>query len=326
MGDVVLLLPTVRMLCRCWPDAQITWITSRPASEILQGLDGVRLVVIEKPTSLFDYWRLWRRFKACNFDVLLCMQASFRVNLMYPLIPSMRKIGFDNKRGKDGHRWFVDEQIPYRDEHLLDGFVGFAQHLGAGDLNIHWKLPINPEHQQFARDHLISGRWVAVNPSASKAERNWSVERFLQLIEKIQARWDVGIVLTGGPDVAEIERGKKIAARVNVTNLIGKTTPKQLAAVLSLTEVLVAPDTGPVHVAVAQNVPVVGLFAVARPELTGPYGRMEYSVNCYPDAVKTYLNKDIAKVDWHDRVHDNNAMSLITVDAVMDKLTVVLGP
>ena len=326
LGDVVLLLPTVRMLRRRWPDAQIVWITSQPACEILLDLDDVCLEVIEKPTSLFDYWRLRRYFKVYSFDVLLCMQASFRTNLMYPLIPSMRKIGFDDKRGREGHRWFVNEQIQYRDEHLLDGFAGFARYLGVDDLTVHWNLPINPEHQRFARDQLASGRWVAINPSASKAERNWPVERFLHLIDKIQARWGVGVVLTGGPGVEEMERGKKISANVSVLNLIGKTTPKQLAAVLSLTEVLVAPDTGPVHIAVAQNVPVVGLYAVARPELTGPYGRIEYSVNCYPDAVRTYLKNDMANADWHERVHDKNAMSLITVDAVMHKLADVLDP
>ncbi len=324
LGDVVLLVPTVRMLQSAWPDAQITWITCDPARKILQGLSGVRFEVIEKPASLIEYWRLRRQYSAQHFDILLCMQASLRANLIYPLIPAARKIGFDNKRGKDGHRWFVKEQIAYKDEHLLDGFRGFAHYLGVNDQVLQWNIPINPEDEQFARAQLELGRWVAINPCASKAERDWPVSRFLQLIDKIKAGWNVGIVLTGGPNPREVAIAKNIAVNTEVLNLVGKTTPKQLIAVLARAEVLVAPDTGPVHLAVAQNIPVVGLYAVARPELSGPYDRMEFSVNCYPDAVHTFLHKKFADADWHERVHHKQAMSLITVDAVMEKLACLL--
>ena len=324
LGDVVLLVPTVRILQRAWPNARITWITCGPASKILQGLSGVQLEVIDKPASPMDYWRLWRKFRVHRFDILLCMQASLRSNLIYPLIPAIRKIGFDNIRGRDGHRWFVKEQIEYKNEHLLEGFKSFAHYLGVSDEALQWYLPIGPKHDKFARDQLKSGRWIAINPCASKPERNWPIARFLQLIDKIKSNWDVDVVLTGGTNASEVAIAKNIEINADILNLVGKTTPKQLAAVLARAEVLVAPDTGPVHIAVAQNIPVVGLYAVARPELSGPYGCMEFSVNCYPDAVRTYLHKEFAEAGWHERVHHKQAMSLITVDAVMEKLACLL--
>lgn len=324
LGDVVLLVPTVRMLQRTWPAAEITWITCNPASKILDGLSGVRIESIDKPASFKDYWRLWQRFKEDWFDVLLCMQASFRSNLIYPLIPAARKIGFDSKRGKDGHRWFVWEQIDYRDEHLLDGFLGFARYLGAPDGPLDWGLAIDAEHERFADEQLPSGRWIAINPSASKSERNWPVERFLEFVQKVRARWPVNIVLTGGSDHNEEKVAKRIAMDVGVLNLVGKTTPKQLAAILGRVSVLVAPDTGPVHIAISQNTPVVGLYAVARPQLSGPYGQLDFTVNCYPQAVREFLGKDAAEAGWHERVHCRQAMSLISVDAVVQKLARVL--
>lgn len=324
LGDVILLVPTVRVLQRRWPDVEITWITSNPSARILWGLSGVEIKLIDKPKLPADYWRLWRTFESYRFDVLLCMQASLRTNLIYPLIAATRKIGFDNKRGRDGHRWFVREQIDYREEHLLDGFLGFARYLGADDCRWEWNLALEPKHHDFANENLGKGCWVAINPSASKAERNWCTGRFVELVTRIKTRWGLNVVLTGGPTMNEVGVARVIARRADVLDLVGKTSPKQLAAVLQRVLALIAPDTGPIHIAVAQQTPVVGLYAIARPELSGPYGQIHHTVNCYPQAVREFLHQDSSAVDWHTRVHHREAMALITVDAVMEKLAGIL--
>jgi heptosyltransferase I len=106
--------------------------------------------------------------------------------------------------------------------------------------------------------------------------------------------------------------------------LSGKTTPKQLAALLSLVDVLIAPDTGSVHIARAMNTPVIGLYVVASLKLTGPYQRLEYCVDRYPQAVQKFLGKNPDELPWNTRVHHPDAMSLITVDDVMQHLEKVL--
>jgi heptosyltransferase I len=108
-------------------------------------------------------------------------------------------------------------------------------------------------------------------------------------------------------------------------NLCGKTTPKQLAALLSHLEVLIAPDTGAVHIARAMDTPVIGLYAVASPKLTGPYQRMEYCVDRYPQAVRKFLDKDPDPIPWNTRVHHSEAMGLITVGDVMQQLEKLLA-
>jgi heptosyltransferase I len=108
-------------------------------------------------------------------------------------------------------------------------------------------------------------------------------------------------------------------------NLSGKTTPKQLAALLSLVDVLIAPDTGSVHIARAMDTPVIGLYAVASPKLTGPYQRMEYCVDRYPQAVLKFLGKNPEQLPWNTRVHNPEAMALITVEDVMQQLEKVLA-
>ena len=68
------------------------------------------------------------------------------------------------------------------------------------------------------------------------------------------------------------------------------------------------------------NTPVVGLYAVASPTLSGPYKAQEYIVNRYPEAVRKFLDKDPDCVPWNTRVHNPDAMALIQTEDVMQQL------
>ena len=168
--------------------------------------------------------------------------------------------------------------------------------------------------------------WVAIHPHSSKTERNWLPERYEELVKQVVARWKCGVVLSGGSSAAELSLCERLAqlAPGHTINLCGKSTLKQLAALLSLVDVLIAPDTGSVHIARAMNTPVIGLYAVASPKLSGPYRHLEYCVDRYPEAVNRYLGKDAGRLPWNTRVHDPRAMSLITVADVMSQLDKVL--
>jgi len=169
--------------------------------------------------------------------------------------------------------------------------------------------------------------WVAIHPHASKAERNWLPERYATLIKEITSRKACSILLTGGSSAEELALCEQLTQLVpgRILNLCGKTTPTQLAALLGQVVVLVAPDTGSVHIARAMGTPVVGLYAVASPELTGPYQQLDYCVDRYPQAVEKFLGKNIEQLEWNTRVHHPDAMSLIGVADVMAQLDKLLG-
>jgi heptosyltransferase I len=69
----------------------------------------------------------------------------------------------------------------------------------------------------------------------------------------------------------------------------------------------------------------VGLYAVASPQLSGPYHSQHLVVNRFPDAVRTILGKDPQEVAWKTRVKSRRAMDLITVEEVLAKIEKVLG-
>ena len=328
VGDVVMMVPVIRAIQRTYPALTITWITSQLAYGILAGLPGVDFIVIDKPNSFASFLKVRRQLQPYCFDVLLAAQASLRANLIYPLIKAPRKIGFDLNRARDAHRFFVNERVDFEREHLLDGFMRFAKVLGVADTSVEWNLPVSEEQQIWAKQQLSvkSGPWLAVNPMASKPERNWLIERYISVIDQAAKKWGVNVVLTGGPSAEEQQVSQAIADKVSTDCLVltGKTNLKQMAALLAAVDVLLAPDTGPVHIATAMNTPVVGLYAVAPPELSGPYLSQHLVINKYPEAVATLLKEDPETVAWGKRVHTLEAMKMIHVDEVIDKLGEVL--
>lgn len=328
IGDVVLMVPAVRALQRAFPEAKITWIIGCAAHSLLEGLSGIDFIVVDKPKSWASFYRCYQQLKECSFDVLLAAQASLSANLIYPLIKASIKIGFDNARARDGHRFFVDHQIESRQEHLLDAFMQFAEVLGVAKTKPSWDLSIDDEAACWAQKILMkktlsNKRWLAINPAASKSERNWLPKRYAEIIDIAVARWGVNVVLTGGATEKDVAMSQAVISltTVNCLDLTGKTTLKQLASLLGEVDILLSPDTGPVHMAVAMGTPVVGLYAVVSARLSGPYLAQHLVVDKYDQAVREILQQDPASIAWaKHRVHDARAMELIQVEDVVAQL------
>ena len=130
------------------------------------------------------------------------------------------------------------------------------------------------------------------------------------------------VLVTGGGTEIEHTYGREIAsaARFQVQNLIGKTTLKQLLAILQRASVVLCPDSGPAHMATAVGTPVVGLYATSNRHRTGPYFSQHLVVDKYPEAVAKEFGRPIEALRWGQRVRDPAAMSLITVADVVAKM------
>lgn len=325
LGDVLMAVPLIRTLQASLPQTKLTWIISRPAFDLVEGMDGVEFIVLNKPKSLMDYWRFKKQMSGRKFDVLLAPQASFRTNLLYPLIKAKRKVGYDDYRANDGHRWFVKECITPGFEHTVDGFLKFASVLGITKKIIRWDLPIAAADYQWAEQQLPKkGPILIVNPAASKSERSWPIVRYIEVLRQAQERWQVQVVVTGGPGDLDKQLAEQIMQAIPVINLTGKTRPKQLLALISKATVVLCPDTGPSHMSTAVNTPVIALHAVTNPLISGPYLFQHLVVNHYPEAAEKFLGSKSIEEVWGQHVHGEESMKLITVDEVMDKLSKVL--
>ena len=152
--------------------------------------------------------------------------------------------------------------------------------------------------------------------------RNWRVECYAQVADYARERYGARVVLTGGSTAIEQAYGRDIErlSKSPPTNLIGQTSLKQLLAVLARGSVVLCPDSGPAHMATAVKTPVVGLYATSNRFRTGPYASQHLVVDKYPEAVAREFGRPVEELRWGRRVRDPDAMSLITVGEVVEKL------
>ncbi|MFC4654184.1 MULTISPECIES: glycosyltransferase family 9 protein [Rheinheimera] len=321
IGDVVNACAVVQAIQRQYPEAAITWVIGKVEAKLLEGLSGVRLVVFDKKQGRQAYLQLKRDLQGEVFDCLLHMQLAFRANLASVCIKAKRKIGFDWHSSKELHSLFMSERIEAAPRgHVLDGFRQFAKAIGVEFDRPYWQLPVSAEDTQFALkklDWLPSLKKIAICPAASNAERNWLPERYAAMAD-YAARRGFSVVLCGGSSAIEQQMSMDIKryANTEILDLTGKTSLKQLLAVLKSVSLVLAPDTGPVHMAVAVGTPVIGLYAHSNPDRTGPYHFRDYVVEVYHQSLLEQTGKLASELKWGTRVKGAELMQKISVEQV----------
>lgn len=339
LGDVCNLVPTVRALSRQWPTARITWIVGKAEYSLLSGLEGVELLVYDKSSGFKGMRKLWRELNSRKFDVLLHMQQSIRASVLSLGISADVRLGYDKARAKDWQTLFTNARIaPHEHAHVLESFMDFAQAMGLDThkelLRLDWDIAIPREAEQEAY-HLIKGRKaLVISPCANprlRNFRNWSAEGYAAVIANAWREYGLTSFLTGGNSPAEKEMVQRIKSLCDdlgdgqPVDILGQTTLKGLLAVIRQARAVIAPDSGPVHMANALGTPVVGLYATTNPDRAAPYLWRKYVVNRYPDAVRKFMNTTVDQVKWGTRVRHPEAMSLITPEDVCLQLDRLLS-
>jgi heptosyltransferase I len=248
------------------------------------------------------------------------MQLSLRANLLALLVPARRKIGFPRHLSKELHSVAVSERVALDDDpHVLEGFQAFARALGVPKCPPTWSIPIPAEDATWARDlYPEDARVLVICPAASAPERSWLAERYAAVADHAAAAgWSV--VLTGGPSDCERQLAAAVQSHASqpIANLVGKTSLKALLALLQRADLLLAPDTGPAHMAVSQGTPVIGLYAHSNPARTGPYLFRDEVVSAYEQHVTAQQGKPLAAIKWGTRAKGDNLMTSIGVDEVI---------
>ena len=325
IGDVCNAVSVVQSIQRQHPQAQITWIIGKIEARLLEGLPGVRFVVFDKKLGKAAYSQLKQDLKHDYFDVLLHMQVAFRANVASLCIKARKKIGFDWHTAKELHALFMRHRIePAPRSHVLDGFRQFAKAIGVSEQELGqtptWQLPIPAADELWATEQLAAignTRVLIISPAASKAERNWLPERYAALADYAHAK-GFAVILCGGPTELERNLSQAILASAQqpITDLTGKTNLKQLLALLKHASLVLAPDTGPTHMAVAVGTPVIGLYGHSNPDRTGPYLFRQYVVEVYHQSLLQQYGKTADQLKWGTRVKGTDIMQQISIAAV----------
>lgn len=327
IGDTCHTVPVVRAIQRQWPSTRLTWIVGKTEHSLLRGLEGIEFIVLDKAQGWRGYAAVRRALGGRTFDALLHMHASARANVVSLLVKAPLRIGFDKARARD-HQWlFSNVKLPARPQrHVMDGLFEFAELIGVERGTPRWDIPVSAEDIASIEPYFAAAKpTLVISPCTGQKfrnYRNWRVDWYAEIADHAAERYGAQVLLTGGTTAIEESYGRDIVrlSRSAPLNLIGKTTLKQLLAILQRASVVLCPDSGPAHMATAVGTPVVGLYATSNRHRTGPYFSQHLVVDRYPDAVAKEFGKPIEALRWGQRVRDPAAMSLITVADVKAKL------
>lgn len=329
IGDVC---HAIAMVCRIRqqrPDVAITWIVGSVEHSLLDGMDGVEFVVYNKREGAKAKQDVKKQLLGRSFDVLCIMQVALRANWLSTAVKAKIRLGFDKKHSKEGHSFFINKRIPpLHQPHVLDGFQAFADALGVpATKNLSWIVPISNEDESFATTALSTfDKCVAICPAASKLERCWSAKNYASVALFCQSL-GYTVVLCGGPSGLDKQLEGQIQSYFDtpLPSFIGQTTLKQMVCLLKKMTFVIAPDSGPAHIATAVDVPVVGLYAHSNPRRTGPYHSLSYTVNVYDQHVQKQQGKPWQAIPWGRRAKGHDLMSTITIEMVQMAIMRLVG-
>jgi heptosyltransferase I len=331
IGDCCHTLPVVRTLQAAWPATQITWIMGRTERMLFGDIAGIEFITFDKSRGARAHADLRRTLRDRRFDLLLHMHPSMRANLASLCVRAPLRVGLDRARAKDYQWLFTNRRIPPRQRrHVMDVWFEFAEALGVRERVLRWDIPLSDADRAFAAGHIDEARpTLLISPCSNprfRNFRNWTAERYAAVADHAARAHGMAVVLTGGRSEVEAGYGAAIvaAARCAPRNLIGRTTLKQLLALIARATAIVCPDSGPAHMATTVGTPVIGLYATTNRWRAGPYLSQEWVVDRYPDALRAELGRDVYKVPWGTRVRSPDAMSLITVADVTERLDALM--
>ncbi|TEW56620.1 lipopolysaccharide heptosyltransferase family protein [Psychromonas sp. RZ22] len=321
IGDVCHAVAVIQAIQKQWPSTKITWIMGKIEAQLFHDLPGVEVIVFDKKTGFSGMKAIWKQLKTQRFDALLHMQLALRASALTLGIKAKYKVGFNSKRAKEGQWLFTNKKIPdTASQHVLDSFFEFAYFLGIKQTSPTWNIPLADSDIQFAQQIRHENKPLfVISPAASKDERNWLNERYAAVADYAIAQ-GFQVVLCGSPAPREIKLGNDIIAltKGKVTNLIGKTSLKQLTAVIKQAQLVLAPDSGPAHIATTQGVPVIGLYGHSNPNRTRPYLSKETVISVYEKHVQEQHQKPLKELPWSARAKGDHIMADIEINQVTD--------
>ena len=319
IGDVLFSTPFIKAIRKANPNSYIACMVVPRCKEILEDNPHLdKLIIYDEDIAhkdIFGKMRLISSLRSEKFQRVFVLHKSLTRTLIATLSKIPVRIGYSLKK----RNLFLTIKIPqpqipiHRVEYFLN--IAAAAGIDISDKDLVFQVP--PKDIEFAQRLLKEAgikeneKFVVINPGGNWMPKRWPHENFAKLADNLVEKYDVKVVITGAPKDTEVAKTIASIMKHKPIILAGKTTLKQLGAVLKKASLVISNDTGPMHVAVSQKTPTIALFGPTSKDITGPYGKSEYAaiqkdigciIPCYNlkckdnKCIKAIEIKDIIKV------------------------------
>lgn len=326
VGDVLLATPVLTRLREGFPTARLAIMVNSGTDGVVRGHPALDDVLVVERGSVARQWRFVRALRARRYDLVIDLTDSDRSAALSWLSGAPVRVGY-NSEGR--WRGCLYTQIVEADRfgmHQVSYQLKTTEALGLTGPPPDPMLVVTTDARWSAERLLqeagldLSRPLVGLHPGARWWFKSWPAERFAALADLIQNESPAQVVFVGAEQERDV--AGRIAERMTtpVRSLVGRTGLPELAAVLARAAVHVGNDNGPMHMAAALRVPVIGLFGPSDPAVWGPWG----------DGHRTFYKGLDCRACFHpDCVRgEQNCMQRITLeevwDAVRERLTCAL--
>ena len=324
LGDVVHGLPLVNAIKAADPDVRITWVVEPMPAAILANHDSIdRIVVFHRRDGVTGIKRLRHDLNALPKPDLT-LNLNVYTKSIWPTIMnrSRRRLGFGRDRSFEGVHFASNEHLPARPwAHTADMFLEFAEQIGVSVGNPEWRIrftqdEIDAQAQFFGR---FGGRPVAtIIPASASVKKDWLPERLAEVADALESDFGFHVVIAGGPGSREGAIAEEVIrrSRAKISAAMGDSV-RGLAAIVAGSNLVIAPDTGPVHIARAFDVPVIGIYGHTNPWRVGPWRK-------FSDLWVDHYTPGGALPDPSNRTPKWHVMPTIQVSEVIDKISLAV--
>jgi heptosyltransferase I len=277
LGDVVYGLPVVNALKRDDPSRRITWVVEPLAAPLLAHQPGIdEVVVYEKSRGVKGVLDLRRKLAGKRFDLTLNLNLFFKSVWPTLLSRAPHRLGFDRGRAFD-QTWLVSNHHlePRPRDHMQEMFLQFLDHLRVPDYQVEWTYPLTEDERRTQAEFfapLDDRPVVALVPASKQRSKDWLADRWARVADALAHDFGFRTVLVGGPGQRETAIAREIVERASASPAWGMGDGvRRLIWLLGGSDLVIAPDTGPLHLARCLGVPAIGLYGRTNPYRGGPW-------------------------------------------------------
>jgi lipopolysaccharide heptosyltransferase II len=277
IGDAVMSTPALANLRRGLPKATIDLLVTRRVAPLFDDHPHIDRLVIR------DERQPWRTrlaqviaLRRCEYQMVLLLPNSFRAALDAWLLRSPIRLGY----ATDGRRWLLTHAVPAvegQPPHQIDAYLRLVAALG---LPIVERVPtlaptkraeMQAEHLWAAQDWGRTDRVIGICPGAAFGPaKRWWPERFAALADRLIASGRFRVVFFGSPDEVPLVELIRSQMTREAVSLAGQDTLGSFMALAARCAVVIANDSGSMHMANAVGTRVVALFGPTDPRRTAP--------------------------------------------------------
>jgi len=294
LGDAVLTAPLLGALHERFPKSRIDVLATPEIADVFRQHPAVSSTLIfdkrGKEHALAARWSLARALAKNHYAVAIIPHRSLTSALIARIAGIPRRIGFNTSQGK----WLLTDVVPFQwGTHDVDRNLALLAPLGSASSAVQWGFKADPEAQKKVDARLLQAgvspgtRLVGINAGSVWATKRWLPEGFAAVADRLMNEPQTRVLFIGGPKDRPAVDAIMQKMQNQPLNWAGETELKELIAAIGRCTVFLTNDSGPMHIAVAANIPTVAIFGPTTKELGFfPYGPghtvIERDLDCRP--------------------------------------------